>query len=57
MATPARFRGLCTVPLQPPERAAATLRHAVTDLRVVGVEIATTVDGRGSPAGTSRART
>ena len=44
--TPGRFRGLCTVPLQAPERAAATLRHAVTDLRMVGVEIATTVDGR-----------
>jgi aminocarboxymuconate-semialdehyde decarboxylase len=45
-ATPHRFRGLCTVPLQAPERAASTLRHAVTALGMVGVEIATTVDGR-----------
>jgi aminocarboxymuconate-semialdehyde decarboxylase len=43
---PDRFRALCTVPLQAPERAAATLRHAVTELGMVGVEIATTVDGR-----------
>jgi aminocarboxymuconate-semialdehyde decarboxylase len=43
---PDRFRGLCTVPLQAPGRAAATLRHAVTELGMVGVEIATTVDGR-----------
>lgn len=45
-ATPGRFRGLCTVPLQVPARAAEELRHAVDDLGMVGVEIATTVDGR-----------
>lgn len=45
-ATPRRFRGLCTVPLQAPERAAEELRHAVTRLGMVGVEIGTTVDGR-----------
>ncbi len=45
-ATPDRFRGLCTVPLQAPARAATELRRAVTELGMVGVEIATTVDGR-----------
>lgn len=43
---PQRFRGLCTVPLQDGRAAAAELRHAVTELDMVGVEIATTVDGR-----------
>jgi aminocarboxymuconate-semialdehyde decarboxylase len=43
---PDRFRALATVPLQAPERAAAELRHAITALGAVGVEIATTVDGR-----------
>jgi aminocarboxymuconate-semialdehyde decarboxylase len=42
---PDRFRGLATVPLQAPERAAAELRHAVGTLGMVGAEIATTVDG------------
>jgi len=42
---PGRFRAVATVPLQSPERAAAELRHAVTALGLVGVEIATTVDG------------
>ena len=42
---PDRFRAVATVPLQSPERAAAELRHAVTALGLVGVEIATTVDG------------
>ena len=41
-----RFLGLCTVPLQDPVVAAAELRHAVTEFGMVGVEIATTVDGR-----------
>lgn len=44
--TPERFRGLGTVPLQAPARAADELRHAVAALGMVGVEIATTVDGR-----------
>lgn len=44
-ARPARFLGLATVPLQAPAAAAAELRHAVTDLGMVGCEIATTVDG------------
>lgn len=42
---PDRFLGLCTVPMQDGEAAAAELRHAVTELGMVGVEIATTVDG------------
>jgi aminocarboxymuconate-semialdehyde decarboxylase len=42
---PDRFRGLATVPLQAPEKAAAELRHAVGSLDMVGAEIATTVDG------------
>lgn len=45
-AAPDRLRGLCTAPLQDGTRAAAELRHAVTQLGMVGVEIATTVDGR-----------
>ncbi len=43
---PDRFLGLCTAPLQDGAAAAAELRHAVTELGMVGVEIATTVDGR-----------
>lgn len=43
---PERFRALATVPLQSPDRAVAELRHAVAALGAVGVEIATTVDGR-----------
>lgn len=42
---PERFRALATVALQAPATAAAELRHAVTTLGLVGVEIATTVDG------------
>lgn len=45
-SAPGRLRGLATVPLQAPEPAAAELRHAVERLGLVGVEIATTVDGR-----------
>jgi aminocarboxymuconate-semialdehyde decarboxylase len=41
-----RFRGLCNVPLQAPERAADELRHAVQQLGMVGAEIATSVAGR-----------
>lgn len=44
-AAPTRLRGLATVPLQTPEQAATELRHAVGALGLVGVEIATTVDG------------
>lgn len=45
-ASDGRFLGLCTVPLQAPDEAATELRRAVVDLGMVGVEIATTVDGR-----------
>jgi aminocarboxymuconate-semialdehyde decarboxylase len=44
-AHPDRLQGLATVPLQAPQAAAEELRHAVTELDMVGVEIATTVDG------------
>lgn len=43
---PDRFRGLANVPLQDGERAAHELRRAVTELDMVGAEIATSVDGR-----------
>lgn len=43
---PGRFEALCTVPLQDPRFAAEELRYAVRGLGMVGVEIATTVDGR-----------
>jgi aminocarboxymuconate-semialdehyde decarboxylase len=42
---PDRLLGLGTVPLQSPADAAVELGHAVTELGLVGVEIATTVDG------------
>lgn len=42
---PDRFEGLCTAPLQAPDRAAGELRHAVDRLGMVGVEIATSVEG------------
>ncbi|MQA88243.1 MAG: amidohydrolase family protein [Streptosporangiales bacterium] len=42
---PERFLGLCHVPLQAPEEAADELRRCVEELGMVGVEIATTVDG------------
>lgn len=41
---PKRFVGLCNVPLQHPEAAAAELRRAVTEDGFVGAEIATTVE-------------
>jgi aminocarboxymuconate-semialdehyde decarboxylase len=43
---PDRFVGMCTAPLQAPAAAAEELRYAITELGMVGVEIATTVDGR-----------
>ena len=43
---PDRFRGLATVPMQAGEAAAAELTYAVRELGMVGVQIATTVDGR-----------
>lgn len=43
---PGRFRGLGTVPLQDPQRAALELHHVIGELGMVGAEIATTVDGR-----------
>jgi aminocarboxymuconate-semialdehyde decarboxylase len=43
---PDRFRALCTVPLQSPAAAVDELRYAVSELDMVGVEIATTVAGR-----------
>jgi aminocarboxymuconate-semialdehyde decarboxylase len=45
-AHPDRFRSVGTVPLQSPVAAAAELHHAVAELGMVGVEIATTVAGR-----------
>ncbi len=43
--SPDRFRTLATVPLQTPDQAAAELRYATIELGMLGVEIATTVDG------------
>lgn len=43
---PGRFDFLCTVPLQDPDRGVDELRHAVGTLGAVGVELATTIDGR-----------
>ncbi|HET9204099.1 MAG TPA: amidohydrolase family protein [Acidimicrobiia bacterium] len=42
---PSRLMGLGTVPLQDPKRAAAELAYLVQDLGMIGVEIATHVDG------------
>jgi len=38
-----RFRGMAAVPLQAPETAASELRHSVSELGMVAVEIATSV--------------
>ncbi len=43
---PDRFQGLATVPMQAGDAAAAELEHAVRELGMVGVQIATTVAGR-----------
>ncbi len=45
-AHPKRFVGLATVPLQDPAMAVEVLHHAVHDLGLKGVELATNVDGR-----------
>jgi aminocarboxymuconate-semialdehyde decarboxylase len=42
---PGRFLALATAPLQEPELAAAELRYATSRLGMVGVEIATTING------------
>jgi len=44
-SSPGRFLAMGTVPLQAPEAAAEELRYLIKDLGMVGVEIATTVDG------------
>ena len=43
---PARLLALGTVPLQDPKRAAEELAYAVRDLGMVGVEIASNIDGK-----------
>jgi len=45
-AHPDRFVGLATLPMQDPERAAAELDRAVTELGLRGAEICTHVNGR-----------
>lgn len=44
-SAPGRFLALATAPLQTPEAAAEEVRYAIVELGMVGVEIATTVDG------------
>ena len=44
-SAPGRFLALGTVPLQAPESAAVELDYLVRELGMIGVEIATTVDG------------
>jgi aminocarboxymuconate-semialdehyde decarboxylase len=44
-SAPDRFLALATAPLQTPEAAAEEMRYAIGELGMVGVEIATTVDG------------
>jgi aminocarboxymuconate-semialdehyde decarboxylase len=43
---PNRFAGIATVPLQDPPRAAKVLEHAVRDLKMAGVTIASNVVGK-----------
>ena len=43
---PQRFAGIATVPLQDPPRAARVLEHAVRDLKMSGVTIASNVVGK-----------
>ncbi|OIJ62662.1 amidohydrolase family protein [Streptomyces mangrovisoli] len=45
-AAPGRLHGLGTLPLQHPETAVESLSRAVTGLRLYGVSVATSVDGR-----------
>lgn len=44
-AHPGRFLAMATVPLQHPPAAAEELGYAVRELRMIGVEIATTIEG------------
>ena len=43
---PDRFAGIATVPLQDPPRAAKVLEHAIDDLKMSGVTIASNVVGK-----------
>ena len=43
---PDRFAGIATVPLQDPTRAAKVLEHAIVDLKMSGVTIASNVVGK-----------
>ena len=43
---PDRFAGIATVPLQDPTRAAEVLQHAIVDLKMSGVTIASNVVGK-----------
>ena len=43
---PSRFAGIATVPLQDPTRAAKVLEHAIVDLKMSGVTIASNVVGK-----------
>jgi aminocarboxymuconate-semialdehyde decarboxylase len=43
---PDRFAGIATVPLQDPPRAAKVLQHAIVDLKMSGVTIASNVVGK-----------
>ena len=45
-APPDRFAGIATVPLQDPPRAAKVLEHAIVNLKMSGVTIASNVVGK-----------